>query len=94
MLNLKKNMPVDYKCTVFNIKNNYNIFVKVEKQKLLNTWLTCTNVHTCTLHRKKILKMLNLILIDNNIFNLLYQFNQINVIQFQKYTCYYVLIFF
>ena len=30
----------------------------------------------------------------NNIFNLLYQFNQINVIQFQKYTCYYVLIFF
>ena len=30
----------------------------------------------------------------NNIFNLLYQFNQINVIQFQKYTCYYVSIFF
>ena len=29
----------------------------------------------------------------NNIFNLLYQFNQINVIQFQKYTCYYVWIF-
>ena len=26
----------------------------------------------------------------NNIFNLLYQFNQINVIQFQKYICYYV----
>jgi hypothetical protein len=26
----------------------------------------------------------------NNIFNLLYQYEKINEIQFQKYTCYYV----